>query len=149
MASPASVQAIADRAEIHKSCRSLENIVNLLNDYCEAARAVVTLQKKLSKALKDAAGLKAAGEVAGAWRFSSAVRCQVVLNADCGTAPWLFGGLANALGTSASVFEVLSDVDAKFAKLIDRECDAVSGEVKKWFKKLAVSAPVPPRARTT
>ncbi|ETW82965.1 hypothetical protein HETIRDRAFT_54714, partial [Heterobasidion irregulare TC 32-1] len=108
MASPASVQAIADRAEIHKSCRSLENIVNLLNDYCEAARAVVTLQKKLSKALKDAAGLKAAGEVA-----------------------------ANALGTSASVFEVLSDVDAKFAKLIDRECDAVSGEVKKWFKKLA------------
>ena len=148
MASPASVQAIADRAEIHKSCRSLENIVNLLNDYCEAARAVVTLQKKLSKALKDAAGLKAAGEVAGAWRFSSAGRRQVVLNADCGTALWLWG-LANALGTSASVFEVLSDVDAKFAKLIDRECDAVSGEVKKWFKKLAVSAPVPPRARTT
>ena len=53
---------------------------------------------------------------------------------------WVWG-LANALGTSANVFEVLSDVDAKFAKLIDKECDAVSGEVKKWFKKLAVSAP--------
>lgn len=64
-ASPAPVQAIADRPEIHKSCKALETVVNLLNDYSEAARAVVTLQKKLAKALREAAGLKATGEIAG------------------------------------------------------------------------------------
>ncbi|KAI0364323.1 hypothetical protein BV20DRAFT_974598 [Pilatotrama ljubarskyi] len=31
----------------------------------------------------------------------------------------------------------MSEVDAKFAKYADKECDNVSGEVKKWFKKLA------------
>lgn len=68
------VPALVDRPEIHKSCRSLESVVNLLNDYCEAARAVVMLQKKLSKALRDAAGLKATGEIAGASVFARFVR---------------------------------------------------------------------------
>ncbi|KAA1467438.1 hypothetical protein DENSPDRAFT_244525 [Dentipellis sp. KUC8613] len=102
------LQAIADRAEIHKSCRSLETVVNLLNDYCDSAKALSALQKKLSKALKDAAGLKATGDIPG-----------------------------NAFSAAASVFEVLSDVDAKYAKLVDKECDSVSNEVRKWFKKLA------------
>lgn len=44
----------------------------------------------------------------------------------------------NAFATSASVFEVLSDVDVKFSKFVDKECDAINGEVKKWFKKRAV-----------
>lgn len=33
---------------------------------------------------------------------------------------------------------MLSDVDVKFSKFVDKECDAINGEVKKWFKKLAV-----------
>jgi len=33
---------------------------------------------------------------------------------------------------------VLSDIDAKFSKFADKECDVISAEVKKWFKKLAV-----------
>jgi hypothetical protein len=33
---------------------------------------------------------------------------------------------------------VLSDVDVKFSKFVDKECDVINGEVKKWFKKLAV-----------
>ncbi|TFY77861.1 hypothetical protein EWM64_g6151 [Hericium alpestre] len=103
-----SIQAIADRPEIHKCCRSLEAVVNLLSDYTEAARAVVTLQKKLAKALREAAGLKATGDIPG-----------------------------NTFTVSAGLFEVLSDVDGKFAKLVDKECDTVSGEVRKWFKKLA------------
>jgi hypothetical protein len=45
---------------------------------------------------------------------------------------------ANALGASAALFDILADIDGRFAKLVDRECDAVSGDVKKWFKKLAV-----------
>lgn len=43
-----------------------------------------------------------------------------------------------ALGASATIFDALADVDSKFAKVADKECDWVSGEVKKWFKKLAV-----------
>lgn len=80
----------------------------MLNDYCEAVEAIVALQKKLSKALKEAAALKTTSEIAG-----------------------------NALNASASIFDVLSDVDAKFAKIADKECGSVSSEVKKWFKKLA------------
>jgi hypothetical protein len=33
---------------------------------------------------------------------------------------------------------VLSDIDAKFSKFMDKECDVVSAEVRKWFKKLMV-----------
>jgi hypothetical protein len=47
-------------------------------------------------------------------------------------------GTGNAFSASASIFEVLSDVDGKFSKVVDKECDAINGEVKKWFKKLAV-----------
>jgi hypothetical protein len=46
--------------------------------------------------------------------------------------------IANALNASASVFDSLSDIDGKFGKIADRECDAISADVKKWFKKLAV-----------
>lgn len=42
------------------------------------------------------------------------------------------------MNASANIFESLSDIDSKFAKLVDKEYDAISSEVKKWFKKLAV-----------
>ena len=54
------------------------------------------------------------------------------VNADCGACA------ANALNASATIFEAMAEVDTKFAKLADKECDSVSAEVKKWFKKLAV-----------
>lgn len=38
------------------------------------------------------------------------------------------------------MFDALSEIDSKFAKIADKECDAVTGEVRKWFKKLAVRA---------
>lgn len=66
MASIQSGHAIADRVDIHKSCRALKAIVDLLDDYSEAARAIVTLHKKLAKALKDAATVKPIGEIPGA-----------------------------------------------------------------------------------
>ena len=28
-------------------------------------------------------------------------------------------------------------MDTKFSKLIDKECETISSEVRKWFKKLA------------
>ncbi|KAI0951608.1 hypothetical protein AcW1_008612 [Taiwanofungus camphoratus] len=108
MATVMSRPVIADRNDIHKSCKTLEVVVNVLNDYCEAANAIVSLQKKLAKALKEGASVKCVSEIA-----------------------------ANALNTSATIFETLSEVDTKFVKLADKECDAISTEVKKWFKKLA------------
>ncbi|KAI9056795.1 hypothetical protein FKP32DRAFT_1585055 [Trametes sanguinea] len=103
-----SATPLAERAEIHKSCKALESVVNILNDYCEAANAIVQLQKKLAKALREAASSKCVAQIP-----------------------------ANALSASAAIFEAMSEVDAKFAKYADKECDAVSAEVKKWFKKLA------------
>ena len=38
------------------------------------------------------------------------------------------------------MFEALADIDTKYAKIADKEYDGISAEVKKWFKKLAVSA---------
>ncbi|CAL1715838.1 unnamed protein product [Somion occarium] len=100
--------AIVERADIHKSCKSIEAIVNILNDYCEAANAIVTIQKKLAKALRESASTKSTAEFA-----------------------------ANALNASATIFESLAEVDSKFVKFADKECDNISAEVKKWFKKLA------------
>lgn len=57
--------ALAERADIHKSCKSIETLLNILNDYCEAATAIVALQKKLTKALRDTAGSKVTNEIAG------------------------------------------------------------------------------------
>ena len=71
MQSGQAVAAVAERVDIHKSCRALEVIVNLLDDYSEAARAIVTLQKKLAKALKDAVSVKPTGEIPGASSSSS------------------------------------------------------------------------------
>ncbi|KAF8806999.1 hypothetical protein BYT27DRAFT_7190710 [Phlegmacium glaucopus] len=108
MSSSANIPMAAERSDIHKSCKSIENLLNILNEYCEAAGAVFVLQKKLAKALRETAGLKITGDIS-----------------------------ANALHTSATIFEVLSDIDSKFAKVMDKEYDGISNEVKKWFKKLA------------
>jgi hypothetical protein len=56
---------LLERADIHKSCKTIEQIVNLLNDYCEATNSMLQIQKKLFKALKDAAGTKGATEAGG------------------------------------------------------------------------------------
>lgn len=57
--------ALAERSDIHKSCKSLETLLNVLNDYCEAATAIVALQKKLAKALRETANSKVTNEIAG------------------------------------------------------------------------------------
>ena len=65
MSFPTSNEPIADRDSIHKSCKTLEAVVNVLNDYCEAANAILTLQRKLVKALRDAATVKCVPEIPG------------------------------------------------------------------------------------
>lgn len=52
------------REDVHKSCKSLETVVNLLNVYCEATSAMVLLQKKLVKAIRDTVSTKASPAVA-------------------------------------------------------------------------------------
>ncbi|EIW83971.1 hypothetical protein CONPUDRAFT_163222 [Coniophora puteana RWD-64-598 SS2] len=108
-AAPAHPQVqVHERQDIHKSCKTLETLVNALNDYCEVSGAMVTLQKKLAKALKEAAGMKTINEPA-----------------------------SNALGACASIFEAVAEIDTKFSKFADKECDSLSDEVKKYFKKLS------------
>lgn len=128
MTSPSTAPTLAERSEIHKSCKSVEVLLNILNEYCEAVGAVGALQKKLSKALKDAANYKVAGETA-----CVSLRLMVLDTHKCTL-------LANAMLASANIFESLSDVDSKYSKIIDREYDTISNDVKKWFKKLAVKS---------
>lgn len=44
----------------------------------------------------------------------------------------------DALTATAFLLESLSDVDAMFVKVADKECEMASTSLKKWFKKLAV-----------
>jgi hypothetical protein len=74
MASPtiaAQPTPLAERVEVHKSCKSLEGLVRALNDYSEAAAAVVTTQKKLAKALRETAALKITGSIASMYHSLS------------------------------------------------------------------------------
>lgn len=121
--------ALIERIDVHKSCKALENIVNIFNDYCQVAEALALEQKKLARALKEAVGLKATNELAGMLLFYLAL-VSLMLDARC---------TGNALSAAASVLESLAEVDAKFVKTADKECDSASNELKKWFKKLAVS----------
>ena len=57
--------ALAERADVHKSCKALEIVVNSLNDFCRASEALALCQKKLAKALKEVATMKVTGELAG------------------------------------------------------------------------------------
>ncbi|KAG8750007.1 hypothetical protein FRC12_013115 [Ceratobasidium sp. 428] len=99
---------IWERQEVHKSSKCIEIVVTLFADYCQAVTTMANLQKKLARALKDAAGVKGTG-----------------------MAP------ANAMQASAALFEALGEVDGKLAKLAEKEYDSVSSEVRKHFKKMA------------
>ena len=50
-------------------------------------------------------------------------------------------GTDNTLNVIAAIFEIISEVDGKFVKISDKECDNINNDVKKWFRKLAVSPP--------
>lgn len=64
---------LIERNDVHKSCKALENIVNVFNDYCQLAESLAVEQKKLARALKEAVGLKATNELAG--MFSIVLTC--------------------------------------------------------------------------
>ncbi|QRV75591.1 hypothetical protein RhiJN_03606 [Ceratobasidium sp. AG-Ba] len=99
---------IWERQEVHKSSKCVEIVVTLFSEYCQTLTSMANLQKKLARALKDAAGVKGTG-----------------------MAP------ANAMQASAALFEALGEVDGKLAKLAEKEYDNVSSEVRKHFKKMA------------
>lgn len=83
MAAPASqnapapfmLAALVERADVHKSCKAVEGLLGMFNEYCEAVGAVGALQKRLAKALREAAGVKGTGEIAGALFPRCAVLC--------------------------------------------------------------------------
>lgn len=66
-ATPSAPPLLAERADIHKSCKAIESLLNLLDDYGQVANAMATLEKKLAKAMRELAGLKVTGEIAGAF----------------------------------------------------------------------------------
>ncbi|PCH42595.1 hypothetical protein WOLCODRAFT_163906 [Wolfiporia cocos MD-104 SS10] len=107
MASTNTQPTPANRNDIHKSCKTLETVVNLFNDYCEATNGISALRRKLAKALRGTAAVKCVPEIP-----------------------------ATTLITSAALLEKLFDVDNKFAKLTDKECSSLNNDVKRWFAEL-------------
>ncbi|KAG9002494.1 hypothetical protein FRB90_011376, partial [Tulasnella sp. 427] len=98
---------VVDRNDVHRSAKALEQVNTLLHDYCHAASVAATVQKKLAKALKEASNVK-------------------------GTHPTA----ANMFSSAATIFEGVGEVQAKFGKICEREYEALSSELKKWFKKM-------------
>lgn len=96
-----------DRNEVHRSAKALEQINTLFHDYCHATSVTATVQKKLAKALKEASNVK-------------------------GTHPTA----ANMFSAAATIFEGVGEVQGKFARICEREYEALSSELKKWFKKM-------------
>ncbi|KAF8626979.1 hypothetical protein AX15_004572 [Amanita polypyramis BW_CC] len=105
---PSAPPFLAERTDIHKSCKAIESLLIILDNYNQVASAMVTLEKKLAKAMRELASSKVTGDIA-----------------------------ANAFNTSAILFEALADVSAKFAKITDKEYDGIGAEVRKWFRRLA------------
>lgn len=60
---------LAERVDVHKSCKAVEVLLGIFNEYCEAVGAVNALQKRLAKALRETAGVRGTGEIAGALRL--------------------------------------------------------------------------------
>lgn len=50
--------------------------------------------------------------------------------------------LENALSASAWVLDSLNEADSKYARAIEREYETLSADLRKWFKKLAVSGDI-------
>jgi hypothetical protein len=63
---PSGLPLLAERADIHKSCKVIESVLNVLDDYSQVASAMATLEKKLVKAMRELAGLKITTDIAGA-----------------------------------------------------------------------------------
>ena len=65
-ATPPGPALLAERTDIHKSCKATESLLNVLNDYSQVASAMATLEKKLAKAMRELASLKITSNIAGA-----------------------------------------------------------------------------------
>ncbi|PVF95848.1 hypothetical protein CPB86DRAFT_816887 [Serendipita vermifera] len=99
-------QILLERSDIDKSLKSLENLVSLLYDYAQ-------LWQSLVKAFKDAGSLKRSTTAVDGLEWPA----QVFMN-------------------SASIFDAVSEVDSKYSKLVEREYESCTQELKKWLKKL-------------
>ena len=51
----------------------------------------------------------------------------------------LFHDSATTLNLVSGLLESISEVESRFVRIVDKECESASNELKKWFKKLAVS----------
>ncbi|CAG7851946.1 SubName: Full=Uncharacterized protein {ECO:0000313/EMBL:CCA66648.1} [Serendipita indica DSM 11827] len=112
LANVSSSQILLERSDIDKSLKALEGLVSLLYDYTQLWQGLVSLDKKLVKAFRDAGGLKRNGS------------------------PESVEWPSTVFITSSLIFDSVQDVDSKFSKLVEREYETCTQELKKWIKKL-------------
>ena len=56
---------ILERNDVHKSAKCLETIVNALGEYSQLATLLAAVQKRLAKALREAAANRATSDTPG------------------------------------------------------------------------------------
>ncbi|PWN25944.1 hypothetical protein BDZ90DRAFT_54570 [Jaminaea rosea] len=99
-----------DRADLHRSLKSLETLLAQLDEYRDLQAALAKCEKKLFKSCAELA------------KNNKAV---------VAAAP------ASALQHSAAIFEAQHEVTSKHAKMVQKEYEALNEACAKYFKKVA------------
>lgn len=116
---------LLERSEVDKSLKALEMVIAVFYDYCQLSASIAATSRKLARALKDTAVIKATSQYPG-----------IITPLICGHSANV--PLANTLSAAALILDAAGEVDLKYSKTVEREYEASMNELKKWVKKLKV-----------
>jgi hypothetical protein len=121
---------LLERSEVDKSLKSLEAVIAVFYDYCQLSASIAATSRKLARALKDTAVIKATSQYPGI--IILIIPAPLIRNHSANVP------LASTLSAAALIFDAAGEVDLKFSKTVEREYEASMNELKKWVKKLKV-----------
>lgn len=121
---------LLERSEVDKSVKALETVIAVFYDYCQLSASIAATSRKLARALKDTAVIKATSQYPGI--INLIIFTPLIRSHSANVPP------ANTLSAAALIFDGAGEVDLKFSKTVEREYEASMNELKKWVKKLKV-----------
>ena len=121
---------LLERSEVDKSLKALETVIALFYDYCQLSVSIAATNRKLARALKDTAVIKATSQYPG---ITILIIPAPLVRSYPANVP-----IANTLSAAALIFDAAGEVDLKFSKTVEKEYEASINELKKWVKKLKV-----------
>jgi len=121
---------LLERSEVDKSLKALETVIVVFYDYCQLSASIAVTSRKLARALKDTAIIKATSHYPGI--IILIIPAPLIRSHSANVPP------ANTLSAAALILDAAGEVDLKFSKTVEREYEASMNELKKWVKKLKV-----------